>query len=105
MSNSTIAFRLSSEEIAALDRVAAKRSCSRSEAARTALMFGIRFAEAEHTFNITRAVLVLEYMQAAIDVMLGVEFTLTKLITTVVEAIQEARGAGLRAALRPRRPP
>ena len=70
MSNSTIAFRLSSEEIAALDRVAAKRSCSRSEAARTALMFGIRFAEAEHTFNITRAVLVLEYMQAAIDVII-----------------------------------
>ena len=70
MSNSTIAFRLSSEEIAALDRVAAKRSCSRSEAARTALMVGIRFAEAEHTFNITRAVLVLEYMQAAIDVII-----------------------------------
>ena len=70
MSNSTIAFRLSSEEIAALDRVAAKRSCSRSEAARTALMFGIRFAEAEHTFNITSAVLVLEYMQAAIDVII-----------------------------------
>ena len=70
MSNSTIAFRLSSEEIAALDRVAAKRSSSRSEAARTALMFGIRFAEAEHTFNITRAVLVLEYMQAAIDVII-----------------------------------
>ena len=70
MSNSTIAFRFSSEEIAALDRVAAKRSCSRFEAARTALMFGIRFAEAEHTFNITRAVLVLEYMQAAIDVII-----------------------------------
>jgi hypothetical protein len=33
-------------------------------------MFGIRFAEAEHTFNITRAVLVLEYMQAAIDVII-----------------------------------
>ena len=33
-------------------------------------MFGIRFAEAEHTFNITRAVLVLQYMQAAIDVII-----------------------------------
>jgi len=71
MANSTIAFRLSSDEIAALDKIASKRQCSRSEAARMAMMFGVRFAEAEHSFNITRAVLVLEYMQAAIDVIIA----------------------------------
>ncbi|AYO75784.1 MAG: ribbon-helix-helix protein, CopG family [Cupriavidus sp.] len=70
MSKSTIAFRLLPSELAALDQIAAKRGCSRSEAARYALMFGIRFAEADHSFNITRAVLVLEYMQAAIDVII-----------------------------------
>ncbi|QQV79294.1 ribbon-helix-helix protein, CopG family (plasmid) [Sphingomonas aliaeris] len=65
-----LTLRLNGDDWAALNRIADKRGFSRAEAARAALMQGLRFAEAGHTFNITRTVLLLEYMQAAIDVII-----------------------------------
>lgn len=65
-----LTLRLNGADWDALDKVALKHGFSRAEAARSALMQGIRFAEAGHTFNVTRAVLLLEYMQATIDVII-----------------------------------
>ena len=70
MKSPIISVRFSPAEVEALEAIAAKRNCSRSEAARIAIHFGLPLASAGHSFNVTRAVLLLEYMQAAIDVII-----------------------------------
>lgn len=65
-----LSLRLSPAEWDLLTNLADRQGFSRSNAARLALVMGVRFAEAGHTFNITRMVLLMEYMQAAIDVMI-----------------------------------
>lgn len=70
MKSPVISVRFSPTEVEALEAIASKRNCSRSEAARIAISFGLPMAEAGHSFNITRAVLILEYVQAAIDVII-----------------------------------
>lgn len=65
-----LTLRLGKSDWDALNGLAADRGCSRAEAARMALREGVRFAKAGHTFNVTRAILLLEYTQAAIDVII-----------------------------------
>ena len=65
-----LTLRLSGEDWDRLEAVAAKRGFTRAEAARSALLHGIRLADAGHAFNVTRLILLIEYMQAAIDVII-----------------------------------
>ncbi len=68
-----VGFRLGAGELAALDSLATEQSCSRSEAARSALRLGLPLARAGHSIDIHRLVLLLEYMQASIDVIINRE--------------------------------
>lgn len=65
-----LTLRLSGVDWDLLEKLAERQGYSRAQAARTALAMGVRFADAGHSFNVTRAVLLLEYMQAAIDVII-----------------------------------
>lgn len=65
-----LSLRLSPAEWDVLSKLAERQGYSRSTAARLALVMGVRFADAGHTFNLTRMVLLMEYMQAAIDVII-----------------------------------
>jgi hypothetical protein len=62
-----IGFQVSSEDLARLDAIAEKNGCSRSEAARSALRFGAPLALDSHSIDIKRLILLLEYTQAAVD--------------------------------------
>ncbi|WP_310105954.1 hypothetical protein [Sphingomonas sp. BE138] len=70
-SDRILTLRLSKADWELVERLAKSQGYTRAQAARSAIALGARFAEAGHTFNITRAVLVLEYMQAAIDVIIA----------------------------------
>lgn len=70
MKSPIISVRFSPSEVEALEAIASRRNCSRSEAARIAINYGLPLANAGHSFNVTRTVLLLEYMQAAIDVII-----------------------------------
>ncbi|MGR6331366.1 hypothetical protein ACU5AX_20075 [Sphingomonas sp. XXL09] len=65
-----LTVRLSGADWDLLGKLADRQGYTRAQAARSAIAMGIRFADAGHTFNVTRAVLLLEYMQAAIDVII-----------------------------------
>ncbi len=65
-----LTLRLSSADWELLEKLAQRQGYTRAQAARSAIAMGVRFADAGHTFNITRMVLLMEYMQAAIDVMI-----------------------------------
>ncbi len=68
-----LGFRLGADELAGIDSLANAQSCSRSEAARSALRLGLPLARAGHSIDIHRLVLLLEYMQASIDVIINRE--------------------------------
>ncbi len=62
-----LSFRLESEELAGIDTLAKFLGCSRSEAARRALRVGLPLARAGHSIDVRRLILLLEYTQAAVD--------------------------------------
>lgn len=86
-----ISFRLRSEDSFAIDDVAEKRGCSRSEAARMALMFGIPMLQHGHSLNITRVAVLLEYIQAGLDVIISREHTdmADKLLDVALERVSK----------------
>ena len=63
-----LSFRLGAEEIQSVESLAASLGCSRSEAARTALRIGLPLARAGHSLDVHRLILLLEYTQLAVDV-------------------------------------
>ena len=65
-----LTVRLSDADWSLLDKIAQKHGYSRSHAARVSLSMGMHFADAGHSFNLTRAILLMEYTQAAIDVII-----------------------------------
>lgn len=65
-----LSVRLSDADWLLLDRISHKHGYSRSHAARVSLSMGLQFADAGHSFNLTRVILLLEYTQAAIDVII-----------------------------------
>ena len=69
-SNPFLALRVSPVELEAIDRLAEKRGCSRSEAARLALMIGTPLALSGLNLDLRRPAVLLEYTQAGIDVIL-----------------------------------
>ena len=70
MTNTYIGFRLSGSDLALLDAVVAKRNFGRSEAIRAALSIGLPLLEAGHSFNLKRSLLLLEYIQAGMDLII-----------------------------------
>lgn len=70
-----LSFRLRPEDYSAVDEIASRRSCSRSEVARLAMMFGIPMLQHGHSLNITRVAVLLEYIQAGLDVIISREHT------------------------------
>ena len=62
-----IGFQVSTADLASLDEIAVKNGCSRSEAARNALRLGLPLALAGHSLDVRRLILLLEYTQAAVD--------------------------------------
>jgi NADH:ubiquinone oxidoreductase subunit D len=71
--NPFLALRLSPAEFEALDRLAEKRCCSRSEAARLALTIGVPLATSGLSLDLRRIAILLEYTQAGIDVIISRE--------------------------------
>lgn len=67
MLNTHFTLRLSDYERAALDRAAFKRGVSRSEMIRLALSYGLPVVTANHSFNVTRVLLILEQLSASMD--------------------------------------
>jgi hypothetical protein len=62
-----LSFRLESDELGNIDSLAEFLGCSRSEAARRALRIGLPIARAGHSLDVRRLILLLEYTQAAVD--------------------------------------
>lgn len=62
-----LGFRIGPDELRAVDALALTLECSRSEAARTALRIGLPLARAGHSIDVRRLILLLEYTQAAVD--------------------------------------
>lgn len=62
-----VAVRLTHEEVAEIEQVAIGRGCSKSDAIRLALTFGLPLARQGVTLNLSRIVLLLEYIQAGVD--------------------------------------
>ena len=67
MTTHHVGFRLSSQAVATLDSFAKERGCSRSEASRLVLHFGLPLAVASHSFNVSRVLLILEQLSASMD--------------------------------------
>ena len=70
-----LSVRLRMSDLAVIDGVAEKRGCTRAEAARIALLFGIPMLSHGHSLNITRVAILLEYIQAGLDVIISREHT------------------------------
>lgn len=74
MQNTTVVtVRLAPDEVQAADALASSRGCSRSEAIRLALSFGIPLARQGVTLNLPRFALLLEYIQAGVDLIVSRE--------------------------------
>ena len=67
MTKPFVGFRLSEADVAAIDDLASKRGCSRSEAARLAIMVGLPVIRSGIALNMERVALLLEYTQACVD--------------------------------------
>jgi len=67
MLNTHITLRLSDRERAALDQAASNRGVSRSEMIRLALIYGMPIVATDHSFNVTRVLLILEQLSASMD--------------------------------------
>ena len=71
--NPYLGFRLTAEEMDAVDRLAKSRGCSRSDAARLALRFGVPMVEHGFRVDLTRILYILEHLGASIDVIMARE--------------------------------
>ena len=68
-----VGVRLAPEEIAEIEALAAERRCSKSEAIRLALGFGLPLARRGVALNLPRIALLLEYIQAGVDLIVSRE--------------------------------
>lgn len=73
LETTVVGVRLAPDEIAAVEALAAERHCSKSEAVRLALGFGLPLARRGVSLNIARIALLLEYIQAGIDLIVSRE--------------------------------
>jgi hypothetical protein len=69
--NPLLSVRMPADEIAAVDRIAAQRGCSRSDAARLAIRFGAPMVEHGFKIDLTRLLFILEHLGASIDVIMA----------------------------------
>jgi hypothetical protein len=65
--NNYISLRCSPQELALIDALAVQRDCSRNEAVRIAIRMGARSALNGYSIDPKRLILLLEYTQAAVD--------------------------------------
>jgi hypothetical protein len=72
-STTVVTVRLAPDEVAAADALARARGCSRSEAIRFALSFGVPLARQGVALNLPRIALLLEYIQAGVDLIVSRE--------------------------------
>ena len=89
--NPFLALRLSSVELEAIDHLAEKRGCSRSEAARLALTIGVPLATSGLSLDLRRIAILLEYTQAGIDVIVSREHAdiADKLEALAIERVEQ----------------
>lgn len=73
LENVVVGVRLAPDELSAVEALAAERRCSRSEAIRLALGFGVPLARRGVTLNLARITLLLEYIQAGVDLIVSRE--------------------------------
>lgn len=86
-----LSFRLESDELGSIDNLAELLGCSRSEAARRALRIGLPIARAGHSLDVRRLILLLEYTQAAVDIIVHREHAdVASEIKTIAEERMEA---------------
>lgn len=64
---SLIGVRCNSDELALIDAIAVQRNCSRNEAVRLAIRAGARGVLHGYSIDPQRLILLLEYTQAAVD--------------------------------------
>lgn len=62
-----VGVRLAPDEIAQIEAIAAERRCSKSEVIRLALGYGLPLARRGVSLNVARIALLLEYIQAGVD--------------------------------------
>jgi len=62
-----IGVRLGADDLEALDKLASQHGCSRTEAARIAVRSGVKLASRGRSVDLTRVALLVEYTQAALD--------------------------------------
>ena len=62
-----IGVRCNSDELALIDAIAAQRNCSRNQAVRIAIRAGAKGALNGYSIDLHRLILLLEYTQAAVD--------------------------------------
>lgn len=65
--NSLIGVRCNSDELGLIDAIAAQRNCSRNEAVRIAIRAGAKGVLHGYSIDPQRLILLLEYTQAAVD--------------------------------------
>lgn len=63
----SVGVRLAPDEVAAIEAIAAERHCSKSEVIRLALGYGLPLARRGISLNLARIALLLEYIQAGVD--------------------------------------
>ena len=66
--NNFVGLRCDAQDMALIDALAAQRNCSRNEAVRIAIRTGAKTALAGHSIDPRRLILLLEYTQAAVDI-------------------------------------
>ena len=91
MANSPVTLRLSDCQRAALDRAASNLGISRSEMVRLALIYGMPLAAANHSFNVTRVLIILEQLSASMDLIVTREHPDygEKIIDIAVERVEK----------------
>lgn len=73
LENPVVGVRLARDELAAIEALAAERRCTKSEAIRLALSFGVPLARQGVALNLPRIALLLEYIQAGVDLIVSRE--------------------------------
>lgn len=92
--NPVVGVRISPNDLAAVDALAAARGCSRSEALRLALSYGIKLAGAATSVNVRRYAAVLEFLTAAVGTIIQKEYPdeLEFILDAVDQRLEEFHG-------------
>ena len=69
-----LTVRLSEADWDVVVRIADQRGFSRAEVGRMALMYGMKMLQSGHGFNLKRTLLLLEYIQAGMDLIITREY-------------------------------